>query len=427
MTLSLPIVGRAQFAPPRVETAPVVEMQIQSGSTFVGTAVPIRTSIVGSEIQGKVIELLVDEGIRVKAGDPLARLKVDTFEIELAAARSALRLREAELAELKNGSRPEEIKQAKARLGSAEADMQYWSAQKERIQDLFQDKVRSQEQVNDAQRWLERAEQQVLEARANLEMLEIGPRIEKIQQAQAQVEIQSEQVRLLEDRIAKHTIPAPFDGIVTVKMTEVGQWIDQGDPVVEVAEIDHIEIEAAVPELDIVHVNLGDSATVSFDALPSEVFTGLVSVIVPKGDPKSRTFPVKVRIENKPFNGGVAVKESMFARVTLAVGEAHTAHLVPKDALVLGGPAPAVYVVEPDKEDPNFSSVRLAPVEIGGASGELIEIHGEIKAGDQVVVLGNERLFPGQKVMASARPLAESSKEPAAPVSNGVTPKKEQS
>lgn len=406
----------AQFGPARVETALVVEKEIKSGASYVGTAAPLRSSTVGSEAAGKVVELLVEEGDRVAANQPLARLKTDTFEIELAAANALLRLREAELAELRNGSRPEEIKQARASVRTREADVAYWTSQKERVFNLFKDKVRSEEQVQDAQRWLERAQQESLEARANLELLEAGTRIERIHQAEAQVDAARESVALLKDRIAKHSILAPFDGYVTAKNTEVGQWIDLGDSVVEFAELDRIEIEAAVPEFDVVNVKIGESAAISFDALPQEVFTGVVSVIVPKGDLKSRTFTVKIRVDNRTSGNetlgadpdeGVLIKEGMFARVTLSVGEPLLALLVPKDALVLGGPAPAVYVVEPDKDEPGASSVRMAPVQLGGASGNLIEVKGELKAGDQVVVLGNERLFPGQKVIASARPLAK--------------------
>jgi multidrug efflux pump subunit AcrA (membrane-fusion protein) len=95
----------------------------------------------------------------------------------------------------------------------------------------------------------------------------------------------------------------------------------------------------------------------------------------------------------------------MLARVTLQTGPAHDAVLVPKDSIVLGGPAPMVYVVAPDPKDPKQSVALPVPVEIGVAHENLVQVQpaaqggGQaVKPGDKVVVLGNERLRPGQAV-----------------------------
>ncbi len=79
-----------------------------------------------------------------------------------------------------------------------------------------------------------------------------------------------------------------------------------------------------------------------FPHLPDRVFTGRVALIIPEADARARTFPVKVRVENPPEDNGPLLKAGMYARVTLPTGPTQNALLVPKDALVLGGPQPGV-------------------------------------------------------------------------------------
>jgi hypothetical protein len=88
----------------------------------------------------------------------------------------------------------------------------------------------------------------------------------------------------------------------------------------------------------------------------------------------------------------------MFARVTLAVGRTEAALMVPKDALVLGGRAPVVFVVDLDPAAATKGKVRPVPVQLGMADGEDIEVKGPLTEGERVVTEGNERLFPGQEV-----------------------------
>jgi hypothetical protein len=82
----------------------------------------------------------------------------------------------------------------------------------------------------------------------------------------------------------------------------------------------------------------------------------------------------------------------------LPTGEKQNALLVPKDALVLGGPTPVVYVVVSGDPSNKHDQVAPVPVKLGVAQGDLIQVTGAVVAGQLVVVQGNERLFPGQAV-----------------------------
>jgi RND family efflux transporter MFP subunit len=241
------------------------------------------------------------------------------------------------------------------------------------------------------------AEQSLLEAKAAYDLAVEGPRIEKVQQAEARVEIQKVEVARLEDHLQKFTIRAPYDSYVTAEHTEVGQWISRSDPVVEVAAIDPVEITVAVPEAYIGALRAGSSASITPDALPGKVEPAAISRIVPQADVRSRSFPVKIELPNPGTDGDHELKAGMLVRVTLAVGDPQLALLVHKDALVLGGKAPVVYVVENDPASKK-ATVRAAEVQLGVADQGDIQVIGDLKAGQQVVVRGNERLWPGAPV-----------------------------
>jgi len=395
--------GRAQQGPTPVSVCPVVQREVASGQTFVGTVMPKRISIIGSAVAERVVAFPVNEGDRVKRGQPLARLRTQTLEIDLAAARAELELRKHELAELENGSRPEEITQARARVLSAKALMTLTETRLDRYQRLYKENQAAEDEVNLAVSSHDQAVQAHEEAKAGLALVVAGPRKEKIAQARARVQSQQEEIRRLQDQIERHTIVAPFDGYVVTEHTEVGQWLATGDPVVELAELDTVDVRVLVLEDYVRYLRVGTEARVTLGALPGRTFTGHVALIVPQADTRSRSFPVEVQLKNQEMAGGILLKAGMFARVTLPVGRNAKALLVPKDALVLGGPTPTVYVFDANGDDPGKGKVRPVSVVLGIASQGLIQVSGQLKLGQQVVARGNERLGVGQEVTIAER------------------------
>jgi RND family efflux transporter MFP subunit len=397
---SAPLAAPAQLPPARVVVAPVIEREVRAGQSFVGTVVPLRTSTVGSAVGGRVEEFLVNEGDRVTKGQPLARLRTRIIEAELAAARADLEMRKAELAELVNGYLPDEIEQARARHAAAEASATFRKLRHERLAATAD--TSTKDEIDEALALSDQAAAAVREAKATLKLLEDGPRKERIAQARARVESQDAEVGRLQEQLDRHTIVAPFDGHVSAEHTEVGQWLLMGAPVAEVVEISSVDVEVPVPEDYIGFLEKGLKVRVEVGAVPDEVFLGEVALIVPRANERARTFPVKVRVQNREDEARVLLKAGMFARVFFPVGNAQPALLASKDAIVLGGPTPRIFVFEPDPGEDAKGKVRLVPVELGVAEGGLIQMKGELAAGQAVVVEGNERLRSGQEVLASA-------------------------
>lgn len=400
----------AQGPPPAslVVVAPVVEKEVTVGQAFVGTVMPSKKATVGSAVDGRVIEFPLNEGDRVEKGQPLAQLLTDTISLEVQAAEAELELRRQALAELENGTRPEELEQARARMSSAEARRNYLRARRERWQKLYDsNRAISEEELDEAISSAIEAEQAYLEAKAANDLAVAGPRVEQIAQARAQVAVQEATVNRLKDQLTKHTIVSRFDGYVTAEHTEVGQWVKQGDPVADVVALDEVEIVAYVVEQHVPHVRVGEEVQVEVPAIVGQQFTGVVSEIVPQADVQARTFPVKVGVTNQFVEEVPLLKAGMYARVSLPTGGKQMATLVPKDALVLGGPQPMVYVVEGAKGVGEQGQVTPVTVQMGVAEGRRIQVSGPLRAGQMVVVQGNERLRPGQDV--AIQRVAESS------------------
>ena len=159
-----------------------------------------------------------------------------------------------------------------------------------------------------------------------------------------------------------------------------------------------------------VRLKRGLNVRLDVPSFPDELFTGVITQIVPRADIRSRTFPVIIRVKNRIEDEIPRLKAGMLARVELPTGTRRKMPLVPKDALVLGGPKPVVFVVDVDSKSKSKGVVREVSVGLGVADGGLIQVNGPLKRGQYVVVRGNERLRAGQKVTLAAVIPAEKSK-----------------
>lgn len=406
----------AQPGPVKVLVAEVIEQQnVAAGRSFVGTVIAERHSAVGSAVAGRVEKFLVNAGDFIAADKPLAQLRTRNIDIQIAAATAEWQLRKHELAELKNGSRIEERQEAEARMKAAAAAMTFALAKQERIKGLIERNAATPDSIDEANSAADAAIAMYKAAKAAYELVVAGPRPERIAQAQARVEAAQEEVHRLNDILDKHTIVSPFDGYVVAEHTEVGQWIEPGGLVAEVVKVDPIEVRVSLPENYVTRLSLGASARVDIDAIPSRTFVGTVTAIVPQADEKSRTFPVRIRLKNEQqADGTPLLKPGLFAKVELPVDQRRQVMLVPKDALVLGGPQPVVYVVRQEAGTKKFTA-QAVPVQIGVAVGSWIEVRGQLEINQQIVIEGNERLRPGSEILPVPGNIAPPAKSVASP------------
>ncbi len=211
---------------------------------------------------------------------------------------------------------------------------------------------------------------------------------------------------------------------MSAEFTEVGAWIKQGDPVAQVIELDEVEIQSPVPAEYAVQLRRGDTVRVEFPELPDQLLTGTIERVVPMAESRTRTYPVYVRLKNQVRDGEPLLMAGMLARVEIPAGQRQTMPLVPKDAPVLNGTELMVFVVETDaapsrpsderhtvyktSTDDNRTgtqhtgTVRKISIDLGVAAGGFIQIRSEVRPGQLVVVVGNERLRDGDRVTVTS-------------------------
>lgn len=380
----------------------VIRREVQSVRPFVANVSPHRRVVVGSAVDGRVVEFPLKAGEPVGARQRIAQLLTTLVEIDVAAAAAELQLRERELEELKNGSLPAEIDLAKASLEAAVASREYASARLARVERLSRSGAGlSEDELEEAASRARQAIAEVQRAESELQLIVDGPRAERILQAAARVDVQRQILEGLIERKNRFSVYSPFDGFVTQEFTEKGAWLRQGDPVAEIVELNRVDLEVSVPEAVVRFVAVGLPVTVRLEAIPDRIFRGRVERIVPLGDERARAFPVRVLVDNELQDATPLLMPGMLARVELPVEPRREVLAVPKDALKLGGPQPVLARVRD-------GSVELIAVRTGVSVSDLIEVEPfdasvKLDAGDVIVVRGNERLRPGQRVRVTSQ------------------------
>lgn len=211
------------------------------------------------------------------------------------------------------------------------------------------------------------------EARANL--------------ARAQAALERAKVNL-----ERTEVRAPFAGRVVTQEIQIGEFAAPGRAVARVTDTRHLEVTAQAPAALLRSVTPGDEIAIAYGA---ETMTAPIRAIVPVGDERSRTLELRLALEGADWPIGGAV------RVQLPTVAPKRVVAAPRDALILRAERVSIFVIDEEMK------ARRVDVELGVAEGDLIEVIGDIKAGDKVVIRGGERLRDGQAVTVSQALLAE--------------------
>ncbi len=356
LVLGLGTLAHAQEAPAQtVRVGAVSQQTLQERWPVIGRLREVRRSIVAAEQFGRIVAINVDQGDAVEGGvTELARIDNVWAKLNLAAG-------EANLAQAKAG-----VAEAQANLNQANRELAY-------LEDLGARGSAKPKEVDDARSAAEAAKARLDRAHADVLAAEASL-------ARAQ------------ENVSRLNVIAPFDGLVVAKHTEVGQWVDAGDAVVEIISRGQIDAVIDVPERLINDVELGERVEVRLTGLNIEA-QGVVESITPTGATAARTFPVKVRLQDERG----LLKAGMSVTAMIPAGRETPLLTVPRDAL-LRSPAGDVIWAAVDNQ-----AVKV-PVKVlfGVADRYAVEVAPAyfgppVVEGTQVVIEGGERLaFPGQ-------------------------------
>ncbi len=207
-------------------------------------------------------------------------------------------------------------------------------------------------------------------------------------EAASQLEVARANMALAEARFERTRIRAPFDGVVGIRNVSVGDYVKEGDDLVNLEDLATLKVDFRLPELYLARVRRGQALEVTSDAIPGERFEATVAAIDPLINEAGRSVVMRATLPNKDGQ----LRPGMFARVRLILRERADVALVPEEALV---PAPGnvqfVYRVVDDKAQ------RVA-VTTGGRHGTRVEIVDGLRPGDVVVTAGQLKLRDGAAV-----------------------------
>ena len=354
--------------PTSVYLEPVEKRTVRRSVELIGTTEARRRSVIGAEAAGRVEKMRADAGDYLKAGAPVCQLRTLPVKLQLQQTQGLLAAAQAALRKMEQGFRREEIDQAEARFKAAKAAFERWTLEYDRTKRLLTDGASTKAEMDTTEAAFRQARELLAEAEAALALVKTGNRIEDIDSARGQVAAQTAAVEQLKDTLEKMTITMPFDGFVTCKKTEEGQWLIPGLPVVEVVDLEVVRIQLDVPERYLAGVTKGDKAPVVFGALGDREFVGEVSQIVPASAEGTHTVAVRVDIANPVERGRPAIAAGLLAKVWLPVGAEHQALLAPKAAVIRQDGRDVVYTVA-DKPPEDSRAAKPRPAPDGKADG----------------------------------------------------------
>lgn len=234
--------------------------------------------------------------------------------------------------------------------------------------DLQADLARAHAEVENAKAHLDRMNQLYAQDAVSKQEMENATRAYRVAEANR---------RAVEAQLSYTMVRAPFEGVITEKKVEAGELASPGQPLLKMEDPQRLRLEATVAEGDLKSVSRGDKIPVVIDALGGQALTGLVSQILPAGDPQTHTFMVKVDLPKTP-----GLKTGMFGRFQLDKGLTQTI-LVPSAAVVERGELSSLYVVGSDQ------TARLRWVKLGRRFEQQVEILSGLNIDERVLVDGS--------------------------------------
>ncbi len=336
---AIPAAGLAAGPPvtvARAETAPVVDVVHVNG-----TVTSPQTAVLSPSVAGLVESVRVDAGDRVDKGEVLVTLDRELERLSLQRAR-------AEAAQAGTA-----LDDAKRRLGEAE-------------------KIGPTQAI---------AESAIKSLRAEVE------------RAAASLDAANAAVLQQEAVVRRHTVRAPFAGVVSRRITEVGEWVNPGNGLVELVATDRLRFDFRVPQSQYTQLEKDTPVEIVVDAVADRVIAGHVQAIVPVKDPGARTFLLRVVADS---SASLNVTPGMSVRGALRIDAHRSGVVIPRDALLrYPDGRNTVWVVVEENGAPVVHERRI---ETGIEFDNLIEIRSGVEPGATVVTRGNEVLREGQSV-----------------------------
>ncbi|WP_416396620.1 efflux RND transporter periplasmic adaptor subunit [Allohahella sp. A8] len=223
-----------------------------------------------------------------------------------------------------------------------------------------------------------------------------------VDEAQAAMETAKARVQEAEAQLGKKVLKAPFDGVLGLRLVDLGEYLPAGTPVVEINMLDPILVQYTLSERELANVDIGDPVEVTVAAMPGETFSGTVSAINSSVTAESRTVQLRAEIPNTDQR----LKPGMFATIQTLAEDERAVVAIPNTAIAFNTYGNFAYVLAEDDKGQLVTERRT--IKTGNMRDGMTEVTEGLKVGERVVSTGLLRLRAGQPVqIKQAQPEAE--------------------
>ncbi|MCI2236114.1 efflux RND transporter periplasmic adaptor subunit [Helicobacter sp. CaF467b] len=318
----------------------VTSQPIQSGflsqnHTYVGSLYFSERALLASEVSGVIEELFVQEGQKITAGQPLAKLNSDLLIKEIKAKESLL-------------------KQSTALLKKSKKDF-------ERYKSLYESDSIAYKEYEDALFNLQAQEGNTESIAADLEHLK------------AQKD--------------KKILKAPYDGVILQRLLKQGEWVSAGASIFNIAKLSPLEANIEVPFSILRSLKIGDLVQVN---IANKTYSAKIIALIPLGDAKARTFPIKLSIDDKKGE----LIEGLEVRANLNITKSQESLLVPRDSILPTQNGDCIFIIKDNKAKQVFIKVNGYE----GLNASITPINATLSTKDRVITQGFERLRDNQPI-----------------------------
>ncbi|MEL7314682.1 MAG: efflux RND transporter periplasmic adaptor subunit, partial [Cyanobacteria bacterium J06559_3] len=343
--------------------------------------------------------ILVDEGDRVTADQPLAQLDTRMLEAQRQQLEAQRQEAIAQQQELETGPRQEDITTAQAAVAELEQRVALARIQRDRRENLYAEGAIAREELDRETFNTGALEEQLAQAQSELAELQAGTRSEQLDAQAARVSQLDAQLQQIDVDLEKSVLYAPFDGMVSVRSMDEGVVAGSGQTVMSLVESGPLEARVGIPPAVADTLAIGSSQTV---CLGDRAFTAPITALLPELDAASRTVTAVLTLPATDLTVGQTV------RLVLTKTQAAEGFWLPTTALVPGerGLWSAYVLDEPaDTADGgqtgSLYTVGRRELEAIHTEGDRVLVRGTLQAGERVIASGIHRIVPGERVQVS--------------------------
>jgi RND family efflux transporter MFP subunit len=348
--------------PPRpVRVFAAAEERVARTVVATGTLAAEDQVVVGTKVPGRLAEIAVDMGTRVRRGDVVARLDASDYRLRVEQADAALQQARVRLGLPPSGTdervNPEQtsiVRQARAVLEEARLT-------RDRAARLVEQELIARAQFDTAEANLKVAEGRYHDA------------LEEVRTRQALLAQRRSELELARQQLADTAMVTPIDGAVAVKQASVGEYLAAGAPVATVVRLHPLRLRMNVPEREAAGVRVGQAVRLTLEGDPV-AYQGRVVRLSPIVQEQNRTLSVEAEVPNER----ALLRPGAFARAEIVSEASQPVIRVPADTIVTFAGIEKVLVVRQ-------GTIAELRVQTGRRSGDTVEIVSGLRAGEEIV------------------------------------------